>query len=189
MHIYPGDQGLAIALVPRRSERMRTDCSVTHARDRPRQYYGSFCRVCREEPDGWQARFCHSLGTRGAWRGTEFVPGRWAHGRGMLSGGSVSRELGTLATKGVIDYNCWSWFRFLLFGFFGFFGFCFFVCFCFCFAGEPWWRQANWGWPAEGDDQKHCWLSTSDIFIGILISSRTYILAERWKERTVCSFG
>ncbi|KAF9513234.1 hypothetical protein BS47DRAFT_1459060 [Hydnum rufescens UP504] len=66
---------------------------------------------------GRQARFCHSLGTCGAWRGTEFVPGRWADGRGMLSGGSVSRELGTLATKGVIDYNCWSWFRFLLFVF------------------------------------------------------------------------
>jgi len=148
MHIYPGDKGLAIAVVPRRSEWMRTDCSVTHARDRPRQYHGTFCRIRRKESDGRQARFCHSLGTRGSWRGVEFVPGRWTDGRRMLSGESVSWAH---CHNGVID---WSWFPFL-FSFWFFSGFWFLVflsAFAFALLLSLGGAKPTGGWPAEGDD-------------------------------------
>jgi hypothetical protein len=87
--------------------------------------------------------------------------GRWK--RNVIRG---ERELGTLATKGVINYNCWSWLRFFCF-FFWFF--VFLSAFAFALVLSLGGAKLTGGWPAEGDDQKHCWLSVSDVLIGILI--------------------
>jgi len=75
-------------------------------------------------------------------------------------------------------------FCFWLFGFF-FFWFAFaFVLLRSCDGAK-----STGGSPAEREDQKHCWFSISDVLDRYFNSSRTYILGERWKERTVFSFA